>query len=375
MLNKMHFLKNCWSFFDSKGLTKPLDVTRFSEDHTLNSAEERVSWRSADGVETQDGLRKKPFMDKHEPSLYRKRSSWNGSHFPFNSDSWSWRALLPFWPNLKESVFLNKSDSLFGFMFTFQSVNDFSQFSLLHRGANRFDGCRFGTWTFGHWSGLFFCEFPMGKQGFLTRNQKQSRRFLGGETNNSAYYIVRWFEYMFFKSFFHMIQMCEMRLFALEAIDYRCLFCRLFFDRWLENFQRPDTSDIGRFKSSSGWKASGCSSNRNFESTRMVDGQTNNNPEEGMKFIYCRSLVVTSILRCGRSISSQSSSSFQKTKKQYLNMLLNFTICFQVFEKRKHLIQDVKTMLSVKPVIHEMPACFMISFLERCGTYLNFDER
>ena len=111
-----------------------------------------------------------------------------------------------------------------------------------------------------------------------------------------------------------MIQMCEMRLYALEAIDYRCLFCRLFFDRWLQNFQRPDTSDIGRFKSSSGWKASGCSSNRNFESTRMVDGQTNDNPEEGMKFIYCRSLVVTSILRCGRSISSQSSSSFQKTK-------------------------------------------------------------
>ena len=56
-------------------------------------------------------------------------------------------------------------------------------------------------------------------------------------------------------------------------------------------------------------------------------------------------------------------------------MLLNFTICFQAFEKRKHLIQDVKTMLSVKPVIHEMPACFTISFLERCDTYLNFDER
>lgn len=54
----MNFLKNCWSFLIRKGLTKRLTFTRFSEDHTLNSAEERVSWRSPDGVETQDGLQK-----------------------------------------------------------------------------------------------------------------------------------------------------------------------------------------------------------------------------------------------------------------------------------------------------------------------------
>lgn len=110
----------------------------------------------------------------------------------------------------------------------------------------------------------------------------------------------------------------------------------------------------------------------------MVDGQTNNTPEEGMRCIYCsRSLVVTIILRAGRSISSQSSSNFQKHKTTISQHALEFHNCFKVFEKRKHLIQDVKTVLSVKPVIHEMPGCFVIPcyFLERCEAHLNFDER
>ena len=88
-----------------------------------------------------------------------------------------------------------------------------------------------------------------------------------------------------------------------------------------------------------------------------------------------RSLVVTSILRCGRSISSQSSSSPQKIKQVSQHALEIHHLFSGIQKTEAPLYTMSKRWLSVKPVIHEMPACFMISFLERCDTYLNFDER
>ncbi len=44
----MHIIEGLLKFF-STALKKRLTFARFSEDHTLSSAEERVSWRSSDG--------------------------------------------------------------------------------------------------------------------------------------------------------------------------------------------------------------------------------------------------------------------------------------------------------------------------------------